>query len=169
MSALDYNDILNLIDKIENSSFEKFEIEFRGTKLILSKRESGNNVEAPVVGAIKTENISKAVDRELINEVKEINETKTPITILPKEKEEISGAVVKSPIVGTFYESSSPDTPAFASVGQKINKGDVLCIVEAMKVMNEVTSPYSGIVAEILVENEELVEFNKPLFIIEEK
>jgi len=78
-----------------------------------------------------------------------------------------AGHQVKSPMVGTFYRASSPSAPAFAEVGQQVNVGDVLCIVEAMKMMNQIESDKAGVIKAILVENEEPVEFDQPLFIIE--
>ena len=79
----------------------------------------------------------------------------------------ISGHVVRSPMVGTFYSSSSPDAPAFVEVGQHVNAGDTLCIVEAMKMMNQIEADKSGVVKEILAQNEDAIEFDQPLFIIE--
>lgn len=75
----------------------------------------------------------------------------------------VKGTVVKSPIVGTYYSSPSPDSPPFAAVGKKVNKGDVLFIIESMKLMNEVQSEYEGTVAEILVENGQPVEYGQPI------
>jgi acetyl-CoA carboxylase biotin carboxyl carrier protein len=80
------------------------------------------------------------------------------------EKEDASSIYVTSPMVGTFYASPSPDDPAFVKVGDKIEKGYVVCIIEAMKVMNEVKSSASGTVVEILVENGHPVEFGTKLF-----
>jgi acetyl-CoA carboxylase biotin carboxyl carrier protein len=79
----------------------------------------------------------------------------------------VSGVVVKSPMVGTFYRSSSPESKAFVEVGQSVKKGDVLCIVEAMKMMNQIEADVEGVVKEILVTNQAAVEFDQPLFIIE--
>ena len=79
----------------------------------------------------------------------------------------IVGNVVKSPIVGTFYNSPAPDKAAFVSVGQKVKKGDVLLIVESMKLMNEITSEFDGTVAEIYVETSSAVEYDQPLMRIE--
>lgn len=81
--------------------------------------------------------------------------------------EAISGHVVKSPMVGTFYRSSSPESKAFVEVGQKVNVGDTLCIVEAMKMMNQIEADKSGVVKQILVDNQEPVEFDQPMFVIE--
>jgi len=79
----------------------------------------------------------------------------------------VSGHVVRSPMVGTFYASASPDSPAFAEVGKHVNAGDTLCIVEAMKMMNQIEADKSGVIKEILAQNEDAIEFDQPLFIIE--
>jgi|SRR5690554_3956956 len=81
--------------------------------------------------------------------------------------EEVSGHVVKSPMVGTFYESPAPGSAAFVTVGQRVNVGDTLCIVEAMKMMNHIEAEVAGVVKKVMVENEAPVEFDQPLFIIE--
>lgn len=77
------------------------------------------------------------------------------------------GHVVKSPMVGTFYRASSPTAKPFAEVGQTVNAGDTLCIIEAMKMMNQIESDKSGVVKAILVDNQDPVEFDQPMFIIE--
>lgn len=79
----------------------------------------------------------------------------------------ITGHVVRSPMVGTFYSAASPDTPAFVEVGQHVNAGDTLCILEAMKMMNQIEADKSGVIKEILAQNEDAIEFDQPLFIIE--
>jgi acetyl-CoA carboxylase biotin carboxyl carrier protein len=81
--------------------------------------------------------------------------------------DEPSGHIVRSPMVGTFYRSSSPDAKPFAEVGQKVNVGDTLCIVEAMKMMNQIEADVSGVVKQIMVDNQEPIEFDQPLFVIE--
>jgi acetyl-CoA carboxylase biotin carboxyl carrier protein len=78
-----------------------------------------------------------------------------------------TGHVVKSPMVGTFYRSSSPESKAFVEIGQTVNVGDTLCIVEAMKMMNQIESDKAGVIKEILVGNQEPVEFDQPMFVIE--
>ncbi|MCP3428404.1 acetyl-CoA carboxylase biotin carboxyl carrier protein [Opacimonas viscosa] len=81
--------------------------------------------------------------------------------------EVVTGHTVKSPMVGTFYRASSPEAKAFAEVGTKVNVGDTLCIIEAMKMMNQIEADKAGVVKAILVENQDAVEFDQPLFIIE--
>ena len=77
------------------------------------------------------------------------------------------GRVLRSPFVGTFYRSPSPGSEAFAEVGKRVKKGDTLCIIEAMKLMNEIEAEFDGVIKEILVENEQPVEFDQPLFVLE--
>ena len=79
----------------------------------------------------------------------------------------VTGHIVRSPMVGTFYASASPDAPIFAAVGQHVNAGDTLCIVEAMKMMNQIEADKSGVIKEVLAQNEDAIEFDQPLFIIE--
>lgn len=76
------------------------------------------------------------------------------------------GHIVKSPMVGTFYRSSAPGSPAFVEVGKEVKEGDTLCIIEAMKLLNEIDADKSGVIKQILVENGQPVEFGQPLFVI---
>ena len=87
--------------------------------------------------------------------------------VVVAEPEVPKGHVVKSPMVGTFYRSASPGAKAFADVGSQIKEGEPICIVEAMKIMNEIESDKSGVVTQILVENGHAVEYGQPLFVIE--
>ncbi len=80
---------------------------------------------------------------------------------------EITGHIVRSPMVGTFYSAASPESPLFAEVGQHVNAGDTLCIIEAMKMMNQIEADKSGVIKQILAENEDTIEFDQPLFVIE--
>ncbi len=89
----------------------------------------------------------------------------TPAT--PMAKPEIKGHIVKSPMVGTFYRSASPGSKSFVQIGQSVQAGDTLCIIEAMKILNQIESDQSGVITQILVENAEPVEYGQPLFVIE--
>ncbi len=101
-------------------------------------------------------------------EIKEVQKVQEPQKIeLPKEEETKRLITVTSPIVGTFYRASSPDAPPFVEVGARVRKGQPLCIIEAMKLMNEIESEVDGIVVKILVENGQPVEYGEPLFLIE--
>lgn len=130
-----------LMELFENSNLSIFEYAEEGYSLKLKK--GGSEVVAPVAAPVYQ------TPQEAPTEVVEADDSKE---------------VVVSPIVGTFYTSSSPGAPAFVSVGDSVKKGQVLCIVEAMKVMNEIAAPCDGTIASILVEDAEGVEFNQPLF-----
>ena len=89
------------------------------------------------------------------------------VSVAPEQSESVSGNIVTAPIIGTFYAAPAPDKPAFVKVGDMVNAGDVVCIIESMKLMNEITSDFSGRVAEIYVKNEQPVEFGQKLIRIE--
>ncbi len=158
---MDFEKIKNLMQSLDNSNLMDFELKLSdGFYLRMNKYNS-----QPIVQNNSTPSIDNntAINTPTINNIAEnISE---PITIIPEIKQEIKeGNIVASPIVGTFYSSSSPTKPAYVKVGDKVKEGDVLCIIEAMKVMNEITSQYSGEIVEILVNNEDMVEYNQPLF-----
>ena len=95
-----------------------------------------------------------------------------PVALAPAvpaavEPQPVKGHVVKSPMVGTFYRAASPGAKAFADVGNQVKEGDAICIVEAMKIMNEIEADKSGTVTQILVENGQAVEYGQPLFVLE--
>lgn len=90
-----------------------------------------------------------------------------PVAAAPAEPAAPSGHVLKSPMVGTFYRSANPNSSSFVEIGSQVKEGDTLCIVEAMKLMNEIEADHAGTVKAILVENGQPVEYGQPLFIIE--
>ena len=91
-----------------------------------------------------------------------------PVAVAPvAPAAEETGHVMKSPMVGTFYRSANPEAPAFTEVGKTVKEGDTVCIIEAMKMMNQIAADKSGTIKKILVENGATVEFDQPLFIIE--
>ena len=91
----------------------------------------------------------------------------SPAQNTPEIEPELTGHVIKSPMVGTFYRSPAPGSKAFVEVGQNVKVGDTLCIVEAMKLLNQIESDKAGVVKAILIENEQPVEYGQPLFVIE--
>ncbi len=142
---MEYEKIKQLMDDMGNSKLSSIDIDFPdGTKISMKKNE---NVEA----AIKTV-------------VVENKEVKTEESESTKLSDENTGNIVKSPMVGTFYIKPNPSAEPYVEVGKRVKKGDVLCIVEAMKLMNEIESEFDGEVAEILVKDGEAVEYAKPLF-----
>lgn len=91
----------------------------------------------------------------------------TPVAATPEAAEDSKYITVKSPIIGTFYRKPSPDKPMFVEVGSSIGKGDVLCVIEAMKLFNEIESEVSGKIVKILVDDASPVEFDQPLFLVD--
>jgi acetyl-CoA carboxylase, biotin carboxyl carrier protein len=150
---MEFNDIKELIGIIDSSNLRSFELSNNGAFIKMSKNTAETaSTNAPVV-----------VAETFSTQEKQVVVQKTEISEKPKA-ESLSGNVVKAPLVGTFYASSAPGKPNFVSVGSKVKKGDVLCIIEAMKIMNEVVSEFDGEVAQVLATPEALVEYGQPLF-----
>lgn len=149
---MDYKSIQELIKTVSNSMLTLLELESEGIKIKMEKKQ-GNIVVDSIPEVTKT----IAMKEEPATAENKPNEEK-------KEELKEEGFIVNSPIVGTFYRSSGPDSEPFVKVGSKVKKGDVLCIIEAMKLMNEIESEADGEVAEIFAENESMVEYGAPLF-----
>jgi len=157
---MDINLIKRLIKIVEKSEITDFEIQEGDLKIKISKnnRTLQKNSTVPEVNLTPTlQNISVESNPPKIEESKETVEEST------------NGKLHKvlSPIVGTFYRAPAPDADPYVQVGDNINEGTALCIVEAMKLMNEIESDVSGKIVKILVENGTPVEYNQPLFLIE--
>ena len=147
--------MIELIDAVSKSDLTGFKYEEEGIKLHLSKTENTCYV---------TENLSAPVNA-VTTSAAEIKKAAEGDQISGTSAEEIPvGNVVESPLVGTFYAAPAEDAESFVKVGDRVEKGQILGIVEAMKLMNEIESDYSGTVAEILVNNQEGVEYGQPLF-----
>ena len=142
---MEYEKLKQLIDDIGNSKLTSLEIEFSDGTKINAKKENENVV---------TTQVPVEVISDKTVEVKNANNT--------DNKED--GNIVKSPMVGTFYIKPSPTANPYVEIGKHVNKGDILCIIEAMKLMNEIESEYDGEIAEIYVKDGEAVEYGKPLF-----
>ncbi len=106
-------------------------------------------------------------ESEKVEYVKPVEKEKEVIEDKQIKQEQATGTAVKSPIVGVFYSASSPESGPYVTVGKNVKKGDIVCIIEAMKVMNEIKAPCDGTVTSILVENEALVEYDQALMVIE--
>lgn len=150
---MNYEDIKRLIDDMGNSKIDVLDIEFPdGIKISMKKNEKK---EMP----ISYEQVTKIPSAQInVNTQTNVDSSKKDV-----DKEE-SFNIVKSPMVGTFYSSPSPNEEPFVKVGDKVKKGDVLCVVEAMKLMNEIESEFDGEIVEICVNNEDMVEYGKTLF-----
>lgn len=142
---MEFDEIKKLIDLLQESDITELQIEKEGSKLKI-KREKFMSAFEPALTVSKPaapvqENAEAANDQKLIT--------------------------INSPIVGIFYSAQSPESPSLVSVGNRVTKGQILCIVEAMKLMNEIESDTDGTVAKILVENGQPVEYGEPLFLID--
>ncbi|MBC5628511.1 acetyl-CoA carboxylase biotin carboxyl carrier protein [Clostridium sp. NSJ-6] len=155
--VLDYNKIKELINEIDSSSIRVFELENDGFKLKLSKNDESKVKEISRREESKQDEIDfKTTTKRELKEVGVEDKINNSVDIDLKE--------VKSPLVGTFYSSSIPGGKPYVEVGTKVKKGDVLCIVEAMKIMNEITSDFDGEIIEILRKDEDIVEFGMTIF-----
>ena len=149
--TLDIKLIKQVVDLMKRSDISEFEFEEDGFKLRLS---------------------SKGADGPQIIQAVPAGQTPAPFPVAtpvtgeavaaPVEEKGLS--VIKSPMVGTFYSAASPESPAFVKIGSKVSNDSVVCIIEAMKVMNEIQAEMSGTISELLVENGEAIEYGQPLF-----
>ena len=149
--TLDIKLIKQVVDLMKRSDISEFEFEEDGFKLRLS---------------------SKGADGPQIIQAVPAGQTPAPFPVatpatgeadaIPAEEKGIS--IIKSPMVGTFYSAASPESPAFVKVGSKVSNDSVVCIIEAMKVMNEIQAEMTGTISELLVENGEAIEYGQPLF-----
>ena len=154
---MDYKDIKKLIDDMGNSNLDSLEIEFpEGIKISMTKN-TGKEVVITTGGPNVIEGSAPMTPPI-------VRENKGTSLVNVQNNEEENYKIVKSPMVGTFYASSAPDKDPFVKVGDKVKKGQVLCIIEAMKLMNEIESEFDGEIVEICVNNEDIVEYGKPLF-----
>ena len=147
---MEYDKIKQLIDDMGNSKLTEIDINFPdGTKISMKKSQEINQ-------KVLTSQIEPQT--ETINIVNQNSIQKES-----QEKEE-NGNIVKSPMVGTFYIKPSPTSEPYVEIGKNVKKGDVLCIIEAMKLMNEIESEFNGEIIEVYVKDGEVVDYGKPLF-----
>lgn len=146
---LDINKIARLLKVVSESDIAEIEIK-EGEEQIKITRAT-----AAVVPVVQPVAVAPAAPAS------------APVAVAPAPAAEETGHVMKSPMVGTFYRSANPEAPAFTEVGKTVKEGDTVCIIEAMKMMNQIAADKSGTIKKILVENGATVEFDQPLFIIE--
>ncbi len=136
-----------LINRVEKSKITKLKVSCDDFEIVIESNPFKNSI-----NSVKNSSVSdNVVDQSDVVEPEKV----------------LSGNVIKSPIVGTFYSTPSPGKPPFVKVGDKVNKGDVIYIIESMKLMNEVKSEFTGVVKEILVESGESVEYGQPIMVID--
>lgn len=158
-SIMNFEQLKELIDHIDSSSLYEFEMENEEISLKMSKRENAvvshfkEKDSTPQSSEIK----KTAPSPSLSSDIQEVQ----PTSVIMEEDENLHE--LKAPIVGTGYLSSSPETPPFISEGDKVTKGQTLCIIEAMKVMNEIKSDVDGEISKIMIEDGQPVEFDQSL------
>lgn len=167
---MDYEEIKKLIDDMGNAKIDELEIEFpEGMKISMKK-----NAEKEIVVTNGTQMQSNTIPSAIMPTTNTVsstimnNQSNTEVSInktTGKENiQEENYKIIKSPMVGTFYSRPAPNKEAFTKVGDTVKKGQVICIVEAMKLMNEIESEFDGEIAEICIKDGEVVEYGTPLF-----
>ena len=140
---------------LENSDVNEIDVTFLGRRYRVVKKPPIFELDSLGTSA-KPKNASQQLDS-----------TKSSERVNEKDKNQVDSSEILSPMPGTFYRSPSPEDESFVKEGSAVKIGDTLCIIEAMKIMNEIEAEDNGVIKEILVENGQAVEFNQPLFIIE--
>ena len=155
---MDLRKLKKLIDLVQESGIAELEI-----------TEGEEKVKIVKGGAASVSGMTLSASPPTPQATRESGESAKPVTPTPPAAEPEAaeqGQLVKAPMVGTFYRAASPDAKPFVEVGQAVKKGDTVCIIEAMKLMNEIETDVSGVVKAVLVENGQPVEYGQPLFLI---
>jgi acetyl-CoA carboxylase biotin carboxyl carrier protein len=156
---MDLDEVRKILDLVREHELSEFEIEHDGLRLKIRKDGNGAHVVTHTVPAVPGMAASTAAAGP-------VSAPESTGPLAADLADEVELAVVKSPIVGTFYRSSEPGSAAFVEIGSSVKKGDVLCIIEAMKLMNEIDSEYDGEVVNIYVENGQPVQYGERLFAV---
>ena len=153
---MEYSDIKKLIEDMGNSKLTSLDIEFpEGTKIKMEKKEE----------SIVIKEVSENINKNNLETNLSLNTVQNSIKVNENNNNVIEeGKIIKSPMIGTFYAKPSPDSNPYVEIGSIIKKGETVCIIEAMKLMNEIESEFEGRITEIFVDNGEMVEYGKPLF-----
>ena len=157
---MDLKEIQNLIKFVANSGVAEVKLEMDDVKITIRTTLEGNVTETTYVQQLPTQ---AAIQPAVIPQI-------APVVATPEAapKEDNSKFItIKSPIIGTFYRKPAPDKPMFVEVGTTISKGDVLCVIEAMKLFNEIQSEVSGKIVKVMTDNAQAVEYDQPLFLVD--
>jgi acetyl-CoA carboxylase biotin carboxyl carrier protein len=160
---MDFDDIERILELVREHDLAEFELEREGLKLRVRKSGGSHHHAAPPAPAVPGQAIPIQPPPLPLASVAPQPSRSEPAAA---DETELELAVVKSPIVGTFYRSSEPGAPPFVDVGERVKKDQVLCIIEAMKLMNEITSEYEGEIVSVYVENGKPVQYGERLFAI---
>lgn len=162
---MEFEKIIQLIKTVSDSNLTQFAMEEGNLKISMKTNKQTKVIAAPMMAP--GPDMGPAAGGPVMQAVQaQAGPLQTEVSFQEAGETVLSGNVVKSPLVGTFYNAPSPDAETFVKVGDTVKKGQVLGIVEAMKLMNEIESEFDGTVEQILVENEEVVEYGQPLFVI---
>lgn len=166
MGMLKIQEIREIIKLIDQSSIEKFTYKVEDAEIKLEKRSNQNLTVAPVQEEVK---VAPVVQAAPVVEVEKSTQS-APVQVQEVQEQEVqkdeSIYEVTSPMVGTFYEASSPEEAPYVKVGDQVSEEKIVCIVEAMKLFNEIEAEVSGEIVEILVKDGQLVEYGQPLFLV---
>ena len=167
MRGIKIEQVFELVKAVSDSDLTEFKYEESGVKLSLKKASDRIvQVQASAAPVIAPPVMPAAPEMTVSAQTTQVAEGAGNTGDLESEEKVPEGNIVKSPLVGTFYAAPAEDAEAFVKVGDGVEKGQVLAIVEAMKLMNEIESDFAGTVTEILVENGQPVEYGQPLFVI---
>lgn len=159
---MDIKEIQNLIKFVAKSGASEVKLEMDDIKITIKTGSDSDTTIVHQVPAAQIPQVAQVAAQPIITEAAQ--PASEPVA---KASEDSKYITIKSPIIGTFYRKPSPDKPLFVEVGQTIAEGDVLCIIEAMKLFNEIESEVSGKVVKILVDDSSPVEFDQPLFLVD--
>lgn len=162
---MEIENILTLIDAVSNSDINSFKYQEGDMKISLNKGKAASHTGVITANPVITTATPMETAQPVVEQQNLLTQSQNPKAI---EEKKVEGKEVKSPIVGTFYSAAGPDEKDFVNIGDKVKKGQVLCIIEAMKLMNEIESDFDGEVVDILVKNGQMVEYGQPLFLIKE-
>jgi acetyl-CoA carboxylase biotin carboxyl carrier protein len=165
---MNLDDIKQILALIREHELAEFELEQEGMKIRIKKDAAGHHVVSPPAVSHATHHPLPASGAQALHSNTENGPMPATSTapLLATDADSVELAVVKSPIVGTFYRSSEPGAPPYVEVGAVVKKGQVLCIIEAMKLMNEIDSEYEGELVQVYVENGQPVQYGERLFAI---
>jgi acetyl-CoA carboxylase biotin carboxyl carrier protein len=166
---LKVQEIRELIKLVNQSNIDEFEYEQEGTRIKMKKSTAGYATQAPVIQQSVVEKPEVAVVQPPQATVAAKAETtvQQPVQeVQQKEKEDSNLHKITSPMVGTFYQSPSPGADAYVKPGSRVTKDSIVCIVEAMKLFNEIEAEVDGEIVEVLVKDGQLVEYGQPLFLV---
>lgn len=168
---MDFENIKELIKLVDSSSLAFFELESGNDHIKMDKSLSRGLAENKAVNLSNGSSENKLVNTTLTSnnfiekeEVYAMKDEETSKGTTETVMDDKNVRVITSPMVGTFYSSASPESSDFIAIGDKVSKGKVICIIEAMKLMNEIESDYSGIIIERLINSGDMVEYGQPLF-----